>query len=379
MQTPLSSSVTPKTHVIPQKKNSHQISSLSFDDIDAVVALSQLYFPRSSESTVDQLRKSMMDLFFDNGALLPNVSPIVSRSANGTVSGFLGVISKTFRYQNKEVVLANCHHLMATEEARNHLIPMRLLQHFIKGPQDVSFSDGSSESTRLLWKRLDGEVVACESIYYKIPLRPLSFVAGFLLKSHQNWMAGSIRTIANGTDTIASKARLPLFHRKDAGIETVPLTSDVMCALMKKLRPYYRLFPQHTPHEIDRLIRILEEETRYGKLQKVVLLDHQKEAFGWFIYYAQKGGICEIIQAVCLPGKETELFRSLTRHAYDAGGVELSGRLMNSQFQTPFTKQSISLPGRMWTLMKSDNVELKHTIQSGKAFITRLEGDLWVL
>lgn len=355
------------------------ITFLTLDDIDAVVALSRKYFPRSQEYSTEKLKKRTLELYFKNGKLLPDVSPLVSRSANGRVNGFLGVISKQYRYRDRSIKVANCHHLMATEEARKQLMPLRLLQYFLSGPQDISFSDGSSESTRQLWKRLGGESVTGESLYYKVLLRPASFAAGHLLKQFQNRTGNSIRFLASGTDSIARIMHLPLFYRKETGISFIPLDERLLLFLLAKMKPFYHLFPEYSLSDIQSLFQLLDGETRFGILHKVALLDSHHQPVGWFIYYSQNRGICDVIQAVSIPGKEIELFNSLAWHAYAMGGVELSGRLMPSQLKTPFTTKTISIPARMWTLMKSDDVELKHSIQSGKAFITRLEGDLWVL
>lgn len=363
-----------------KQENPKPISPLRIDDILAVVSLSRKYFPRSRESFIHTLTKRMAELYFKDGKLLPNVSPLVSRSANGDVNGFLGAITKQFRYRDRMITVANCHHLMATEEARNQLIPLRLLQHFLAGPQDISFSDGSTDSTRQLWKRLGGESVTGESIYYKIPLRPVSFAAGHLLKQHQTRMGNGIRSIAAWSDSIAGRLRIPLFYRKEeTGIDFVPLNKEIMAILLEKMKSFYLLFPQYDLSDIERLFRLLEGETRYGTLHKFALLDADDQTIGWFIYYAQKKGVCEVIQAVSIPGKESELFDSMAWHAFTMGGVELSGRLMPSQLQTQFTTKALSIPARMWTLMKSSDVELKYIIQSGNTFMTRLEGDLWVL
>ena len=363
-----------------QEYRSSPFSPLRIDDISAVVSLSRKYFPRSRESFIHTLINRMAELYFEDGKLLPDVSPIVSRTAHGQINGFLGVITKHFRYRDRMISIANCHHLMATEEARKQLIPMKLLQHFLAGPQDISFSDGSSDSTRQLWKRLGGESVTGESIYYKIPLRPASFAAGHLLKKYRNRMGDSIRSLANCTDSIAGKMCIPLFYRKEeTGIFLKHLNNEIMAVLLEKMKPYYLLFPQYDPSDIERLFRLLDGETRYGTLHKVALFDTNDQPIGWFIYYAQKEGVCEVIQAVSIPRKESELFNSLAWHAFSMGGVELSGRLMPSQLQTPFTSETVAVPARMWTLIQSNDVELKHIIQSGRAFMTRLEGDLWVL
>ena len=360
--------------------NSQPISTLKFDEIDMVVNLSRKFFPRSSESSVATLKKRTTELYFKDGKLLPNVSPIVSRASNGDVNGFLGVTTKRFHYRDRLITVANCHHLMATDEARKQLIPIRLLQHFLAGPQDISFSDGSSDTTRRLWERLGGECVAGESIYYKVPLRPVSYATGHFFKQYKNRIGNIIQFISSITDSVAGKIHIPFFYRKeDTGVILVPLSTEVISNLMRKMESFYDLFPRYDASEIEELFQLLEGETRFGTLHKVALFDPNDQPIGWFIYFSQKGGVCEVIQAVAIPGKESELFNSLTWHAFSMGGVELSGRLMQRQLQTLFTTKAVSIPGRMWTLMKCNDIELKHIIQSGKAFMTRLEGDLWVL
>lgn len=46
------------------------------------------------------------------------------------------------------------------------------------------------------------------------------------------------------------------------------------------------------------------------------------------------------------------------------------------QKTAPFYNETVCVPARMWTLMKSDDVELRYLIQSGKAFMTQLDGAL---
>ncbi|MAO64154.1 MAG: hypothetical protein CL666_04075 [Balneola sp.] len=361
------------------KQENPPITLLTTDDIDSVVELSRLYFPGSKESSFQTLKKRTAQLYFKDGELLPHVKPIVSRSANGDINGFLGIITKSFQYKNRMITMANCHHLMATEDGRKQLMPMRLLQHFLSGPQDISLSDGSADSTMELWKRLGGEFVTGESLYYKIPLRPLSLATIHLLKQYPNRMGESLRFVAASMDSIAERLKIPLFYQKKPFNGIIPLSTELMSVLLEIIEPFYLLFPTYNLTDIDSLFQLLEGETKYGTLHKAALFDPNNQPIGWFIYYAQKKGVCEVIQAVSIPGKETELFNALTWHAFSKGGVELSGRLMPSQLQTPFTRKAFSVPARMWTLIHSSDFELKHTIQTGNAFLTRLEGDLWVL
>ncbi|MCC5905979.1 MAG: hypothetical protein JJU13_07235 [Balneolaceae bacterium] len=298
---------------------------------------------------------------------------------DGTINGFLGVITNSFRYKEKTIKVANCHHLMATEQARAKLVPMKMLQKFLSGPQDLSFADNSSESTRMLWKRLGGEPAVGECIFYKVPLKPLSFALRPFLKSFYKPVQNITALFAKGTDTVAGKIRLPMFYRKRLDVELTPLHSQMLLMALDKISNRYFLFPDYDLSKIEHLFNLLSREKRYGTLHKFAILDGKGGVAGWFIYYSLPGGVCEVIQAVSVPGMETVLFDSLTWHAYMQGGIELSGRLMASQFQTPFTTKAICMPARMWTLFHSRDTDLMLDIQTGNAFFTRLEGDLWLI
>ncbi len=364
---------SPDNHTMKQ-----EISQLDYDDIEEVAKLSQIYFPRSSEVSISYLKKTIDELYFNDGEKSSAISSLVSRSKEGNVDGFLGVTTTSFLYKGSKITAANCHHLMATEKAREQLIPMKMLQEFISGPQELSFSDGSVETMQLFWKRLGGEPSVSESIYYKVPLRPASFALRPFLKRLGKPLGKLAHASSSGMDTVAGALQVPLFHRKKPDIQLRPLTSELLLHALEKARSGYSLFPDYNQSKIEHRINLLAKEKRYGTFHKLAIMNGES-IIGWFIYYSKKGSVCEVIQAVSLPGKETLLFDTLTWHAYSRGGVELAGRLMANHMKTPFTTKAICMPARMWTLLHSSNVDLKHDIQAGNAFITRLEGDLWLL
>lgn len=354
------------------------ITPFAYGDIEEIAVLSQKYFPRSKEVSINYLKETLRNLYFKGVDNHPEITSLVSRSREGFINGFLGVTTQQFLYKKKEITVANCHHLMATEEARLQLIPMRMLQKFISGPQELSFSDGSVETMRLFWKRLGGEPSVSESIYYKIPLRPASFAMRPLLKKINKPLKKIADLSASGVDNVAGALRVPMFHRKRPDVELKELTSMLLLKGLENTKSDYVLFPSYDQSKIEHLFQLLSKEKRYGTLHKLAILENEN-VVGWFIYYATEGGVCEVIQAVSRPGKEKMLFDTLTWHAYNRGGIELSGRLMTNHMQTPFTTKAVCMPARMWTLIHSSNSELKYDIQSGKAFLTRMEGDLWLL
>ncbi|MEX0593682.1 MAG: hypothetical protein WD115_02820 [Balneolaceae bacterium] len=356
-----------------------EIGALRRDEIGKIVSMTQDYFPGSRNVSPASIEKAIHDLYFHSILSETQFPALVSRSENGEVEGFLGVRTSRYTYMGRTVVVTNCHHLMATEPARSQLVPMKLLQHFLKGPQDLSFADGAIEATRYLWERLGGVVSHADSLYFKTPLRPVSFATRNLFKSMRPTLRNRINSVSSGVDTAGRLLSIPLFHRKKPTIRMEELSADRLIEGLDKLARNYTLFPVYDSRKIDDLFSLLEHEQRFGTLQKVGLYSDRDDILGWFLYYSNKGGVCEVIQAVSLPGYESLLHDAITWHAWSRGGVELCGRLMTTQLKSPLATRSICMPGRMWTLIHSRDCEMKNSIHSGRAFLTRLEGDLWVL
>lgn len=364
----------------PKKSTGHAVvKPFEYEEVETVAELSQQYFPMSRVVSKEHIADMLVNLYFKNAPIHPDIYSLVSRSPDGTVNGFLGITGKRFYYKGQEKIAAHCNHLMATESGRAALVPMRLLQKFLTGPQDFSFSDGSVDSARRIWERLGGTPSVVNSIYYKIPLRPFSFISRPFKENLNRFFQLPLNLFSKGMDGIASGLRIPFFYRKKSTPSLYELQPSLLLEGFKKIENHYELLPRYRLTDIEILFYLLESEKRYGTLQKYGLKDDNGNLLGWFIYYAKKQGVCEVIQAVSIPGYENELYQMLTWHAFEQGGVELSGRLMSNQIGSQFTGKSLSMPGRMWTLIHSNDPDLKLALQSGKAFITRLEGDLWLI
>ncbi len=363
----------------PKKSGRSKITAIQESDIEEVAAMSQIYFPGSKNVSLEYLIETIKLLYFTHENTTPEVSSLVSRSADGSINGFLGVTPSSFLYKDEKMVAAHSHHLMATEKGRSMLVPMRILQQFLSGSQDFSFADGSVESSKLLWERLGGSPSISNCIYYKVPLRPFSFASRMAENRVPRIASKVLGSFSGALDLVAKISRIPGFNRNKPMVSLLPLTPELLLEALHLVKNNFSVFPLHNKLKLTQLFHLLGREQRYGALHKLALVDDQEGIVGWFIYYAKKRGICEVIQAVSISGKEDVLFDTLTWHAFDQGGIELSGRLMPGHIRSSFTSKTISIPGRMWTLVHSSDPELKLEIQTGNAFLSRLEGDLWLL
>ena len=360
-------------------KRKFSIRAFTPDDIEAVVDMSRIHFPQCSLVSPGYLYETIDELYFKETLKIEGINSLVSVDENEVINGFLGVTPKPYLYQGEKVLGALCNHLMASDEARAALVPMRLLQEFLSGPQVFSFADGSVESTRLLWKRLGGEPSYSNSVYYKVPLRPMSFGTRPFQSHLPSSLRSSIQKISYGADFLFGVARLPLSYRIRPDLTLKPIETDGILTGLARVWKYFKLIPDISKKELSKLFELLDKDPRNGNLHKIGIWNKREVLIGWFIYYSSKGGVCEVMQAVSLPGKEAELFESITWHAFSQGGTELSGRALPSQIGTPFTTKSFSMPGRMWTLFHSKNDEICRALQSDGAFLTRIEGDLWLI
>ncbi|MEX0721117.1 MAG: hypothetical protein WD059_10645 [Balneolaceae bacterium] len=343
-----------------------EIRTFTKQDVDQVVKMSMIHFPENSAIELNQLK----DNFHSN--LSDSYQSLVCSSSDGVIHGYLSVQMVEFNFKGSVVTGAILSDFMVNEKARSALVPMRMLQKALNGPQDFSFSEDAVQASRLLWCKLGGQIAFPYSTYYTIPLRLLSFsiqMAGKNLSPRLKKIAG---TAAKKADKIMETFKVSPFYvppRKELSVRK--LNSQQLHEGLRSIITNHDLFPSVNSASLGSFLNLIRNERQYGKPEGVALCDSEGKTIGWFIYYQSDSGRCNVIHAESLPGKEEELYISLKINALSKGAVNITGRLSPRQVGSSFSEQTISRPGGKWALVHSKNPEILHTIQTGKAFLTR--------
>ncbi|MEX0647734.1 MAG: hypothetical protein WEA56_04715 [Balneolaceae bacterium] len=336
------------------------------NDIGQVANLFFHHFPEYIHSDMHQLESKLA-----SGLSCSN-RPLVCSSSNGTIQGYLSVKLLDFIFKGKPVTGAIFSDFMANEKARNALVPMRMLQTALKGPQDFSFSDDAVYASCLMWCRLGGQIAYPYSFYYTMILRPVSFSLQMVEKKFTTGVKLFSGNTSRRARTMWQSLRNAFSHPSGSNrLSADKLSGKILEEKLTSLMSGYELYPSVDGGALNRLIDSLKNEKQFGDLQAAALSDSQNKMRGWFIYYLNRTGRCNVIHAECLPGHEEKLYDSLKEHSFSRGGVNVAGRLSPWQMGSSFSEKTINRPGEKWSLIHSKNQELLQTVQSGKAFLTR--------
>lgn len=348
-------------------KSGFEIRQLQATDVKAVAKMAGEYFPEKKQADFKLLQQNLLSNISQNSE-----SPSLVCASQNNIHGFIFVNTVDFNFKGTTIKTAVCSDFMVSKEARKALIPMRMLQTFLNGPQDLSFTDDAIEASRLLWCKLGGEIAYPYSTYYQVPLRPLSFLHEITSKHLPSWTAPVVSSVASGSDRILEAFRTPFSHIPELDEYSMrTLTPHDFERGLSQLSSNYDLFPSLSSKMLKNHISVSKSQTHYGSLETASVRDLKNKIVGWFLYYRNDSNRCNVIHAQSLPGQEEMLFNALKRHAFSKGGIDLSGRISPSQLSTPFAKKSLARPGKRWVLVHSKYPEIIHTIQSGNAFLSR--------
>lgn len=347
--------------------SSFKIRPLQATDVNDVALMAGEYFAEKKEADVRLLKQNLLS----NISQSSESSSLVCASEGDNIHGFIFVETVDFNFKGDTIQTAICSDFMVSEKARKALVPMRMLQTFLNGSQDLSFTDDAIEASRLLWCKLGGDIAYPYTTYYQIPLRPVSFLQEVTSKHFPDWSDAVLSSLASGTDRALEAFRAPFSHPPELDdYSTRMLTPQDFKRGLSQLSNNYELFPSISSEMLEKHISVSEKQTHYGSLETASIKNINNEIVGWFLYYLNSNR-CNVIHAQSLPGKEDVLLRALKRHAFTRGAIDVSGRVAPKQLCTSFAKNSLARPGKKWVLVHSQHPEILHSIQAGNAFLSR--------
>ncbi len=113
-----------------------------------------------------------------------------------------------------------------------------------------------------------------------------------------------------------------------------------------------------------------------GRLQKVLVKTASKEIAGWYLYYANRGRIGEVVQFHATPRFTRGVMEHLFYHAWQQGSIAITGRLEPDLLRVVSEKQCLCHLGPDWVTVHSRNPEVLRAFERGEACLSRFDGEL---
>ena len=346
------------------------------EDLPAVVALRSRVFQASERRTREELGRYFERMFGHpavRGGVLPS---LVYEGPDGEVAGFHGVIERTMRWQGRPIRVAVATQLMVAPEHRG-LAGRSLVRTLFAGPQDLTLSDVANDVARRLWEGLGGRCVQDRSVSWTETIRPLRHAAnGVVMRgAGPAARAGLYLTrplLAAGDLLLADRATPP------RELRLAPLDPVAMAEAADRSLDRYAVRPVYTPSDLGWLLTELREKRQFGTLEGAVIRGEGESAVGWFLYYRNGGGECEVVQIVAPSRQHGPVLDLLRAHARARGGVAVTGRLDPAALPELARRRVALQHEGPWVLFHTPHAELAETIRRGDAFLSRLDGEWWM-
>jgi hypothetical protein len=298
----------------------------------------------------------------------------------GKVVGAVGVLPRQMEFRGRPIRIVTTTLFMVDPAYRHEPTAIQLLARVLKGPQELSWTDGASGSVKAFWTALGGHSASLYALNWIRILRP--FGTGSLGLERLGGAAASLkafsRLFTGPLDLALSKMPLAPLREPATAYSFRFVGAGELLECIQQVGWREPLRPLYTRETFPWLIREAAK-ARYGELRTVVVSNPKGVPCGWFVYYAAKGGASFVLQlGVGRPDDFKETLRALFRDAWEQGSACVKGASI-PQFLRVMTEEHCFFrhPDDR-VLIHSRNPEIANAIRMGEAAITRLDGIGWL-
>jgi hypothetical protein len=344
-------------------------------DIPQVVQLYQTVYQGGKTPPSEALNSFFHHVFFHNPWYDEDLPSLIYEGKTGKIIGFLGVFPRLMSMNGRLIKVAVSNNFMVEPGSRNTLAGLELLEMFFRGPQDLSIAEGGDLS-RKLWEGLGGHTSLLHSIKWTRPLRPCRYIISLLTKDRGSrrfaFLSGPFCHVV---DAVAARMSPNHFNRLPPRISGEELDVQTFLSCISEFADKQSLRPVYDERSLNWLLEVLAQKKMHENFRKIVVHNAENQISGWYVYYANPGGVSEVLQIGAKHDTIKEVLGHLFRHAWIQGVVALSGGIDPKFIQEFSDKLCLFNHGGSWLLIHSREVELIDKFHRGEVFFSRLEGE----
>lgn len=347
------------------------VRPLAGADIPAVADLWTRCFPFETPSPA-RLAARLATVFLDHPWRDPDLPSLVHEDARGTPVGFLGVIPRPMSLDGAPLRAAVSTRLMVHPEHRG-AAALRLLQTFLRGPQDLSLADLGSASSRVLWERLGGAVAASYCLQWCRPLAPArAALAGLAFRRRSRTAEWLARTLDRAADAALRNLPAGPFRRRPPRCTGEALSTEELLACLAASASAYALAPRYTASSLAWLLGVVE--SKLSPLRRVRVRDGDA-VIGWYVY-GLAGDVGKVLRLSALRGRFGDVMEHLLDDAYRHGAALVTDRL-EPRLGAELDDALYVVRRAPWVLVHSRSRRALDAVARGDAVLSRMEGEWW--
>ena len=328
------------------------------------------------------VESNLRELYFTNPWIDSTLPSLVYDAGNGKIEGFLGVVPRKMSVRGESIRIAFGGNFVVRPESRTSLAGLRLLGAYMAGEQDLSQTDSANDISRALLRRLGFRTILPFSVHWVRPLRPAHYAVHTMSRLGKSAVSATLGMVAkpfcSAVDSIAARLATSPFRQTAPHLHTTELDVETLLRCLAEFRSGYSLWPEYDIHSLNWLLNFMERMKAYGSVHKIALHDGTGKIFGWYIYYRNPGAVAEVVQIGGARQFIKDILDHLFHDAWSHGAVAAHG-VVDRRLMDDFSDKNCIFTCRGgWMLAHSRKSELVDLLDSGDAFISRLDGE-WCL
>ncbi len=347
------------------------------EDIPAVAALFQRVFRHRSSPPTRDLTGYLDAIYFHSPLSAPDLPSFVY-DAGGKITGFIGVLPFPFQMDGKPVRAVIGGNYMVDPDIRNPLAGVKILRAFFGGKQEVALTDTSNETGRRMWEGMGGVTLQMYSLLWLRVLRPAGFGVSLLARKTAGAPFALLsRPLTPVIDAIMTGMVHSPLREEPSNLSVGELTPESLLDALNAVATPLAFRPAYDGAYITWLLSMARQKREFGDFASALLSDDSGGLAGWYMYYPHPGEIGQVLQVCAVPGKLDGVLSHLFEDARSRGTVALIGKGDANVISTYTAHNCIFFQRSMYTQVQTKRQDVVQALLSGKAFLTRLEGEWW--
>jgi GNAT superfamily N-acetyltransferase len=324
---------------------------------------------------------------FDAPRSDPEIGPLVYETDDGEIVGFVGASARRMRFEGRDIRVAVSGNLVAHPEHQKRGVGAVLQRSLLRGPQELTVTDGGSELVRRIWETLGGTTVHVSGITWFRLLRPFTLGARSVASrlGHEP-AADVVAPVAAGLDALA--ARLPgvPVGAAPTSLTSRTLTGSAFVEHLPAVAGRLKLQPAEDATYIDWLLGQLGHLEELGAVVTgqpprgapvARLVADGGRVLGWYVYYLRPGAACRVLQVAARDADVGPVLDHLFDDARRRGGGVVYGRIEPRLLEPLRRRRCLLSFGQGRMVVHTRTPALAAAIYAGDALLTRLEGEWW--
>ena len=349
------------------------IRPLERDDLKQVAALYEHVARSGSRTPPPGLTRYFEEFFLDHPWVDPEIPSLVYVEDGGRIAGFLGSSVRRFERDGKPARVGVSGQLVTEPDARNRAPGAFLMREYMNGPQDLTLTDTASEVVRRIWEGVGGETFHLACVGWVRVFRPGQFASAYRRRAEDLGAAGGTRALLAPLDGLLGRPLRPA--RRETRSETA--TAADLARHLPVVAQGARLRPAYDDAYLEWQLGAMAAVTPRGEL-RVRIVRVAGEVRGWYVYYVLPGGISQVQQIAAEERYVGEIVDDLFRDAHELGSAAVQGRIEPQLRAALAERRCLFHRAGYLALIHGRDEGVLHAVQSGRALLTRMEGEWWM-